>query len=426
MWMSSSSSWNSKLPWSSSPPTRSRPAAICSSSASSRTPSLARARACAFDCSTSNDARRQSNEMEELIRRKSGSWSSPKRDMGLSLGSLAERLGERRADPIDLALGHRGEERQRQRALGDPLRNRELPAHEPEPFSVRRQKVNAGQIRLGGDPLIPEGGDHPVAVDPLRQLHNEDEPAAPLVAVVLAWQNDVVIDLLPGGGGTELGEPLPVERRDIVPGVEQLIQALDLCDADRGLQVGEPVVEPHAVVLDLAVVRGSALVALARDAFRDLLVRRDQDAALSRGHLLVRVEGEDRDVAGGPDLLPVAIDGSEGLRGVLEDPNTRTAGDFPERRKVGRVAEDVDREDPGRLVGHGGFDRFGVDVKRHRVDVAEHRRRTLIEDRIGGRDEAQRARDDLVTLPPSHRSNPEVKGGSPARYGHGVAATQPL
>ena len=30
----------------------------------------------------SNDARRQSNEIEELIRRKSGSCSSPKRDIG--------------------------------------------------------------------------------------------------------------------------------------------------------------------------------------------------------------------------------------------------------------------------------------------------------------------------------------------------------
>src|SRR6476619_2211927 len=205
MWMSSSSSWNSKLPWSSSPPTRSRPAAICSSSASSRTPSLARARACAFDCSTSNDARRQSNEMEELIRRKSGSWSSPKRDMGLSLGSLAERLGERRADPIDLALGHRGEERERQRTFGDYLRNRAFSAHKHEQFSVRRQQVNARQIRLGGDPLFAERGDHRVAVDPLRQLDHEDEPAAPLVTVVLAWQDDVVVDLLAGGGGAELG-----------------------------------------------------------------------------------------------------------------------------------------------------------------------------------------------------------------------------
>ena len=75
---------------------------ILPSSSSSSTPSLASARACAFDCSTSNGARRQSNEIEELIRLKSGSCSSAKRDMARSLGLDSERLAERRADPVDL------------------------------------------------------------------------------------------------------------------------------------------------------------------------------------------------------------------------------------------------------------------------------------------------------------------------------------
>jgi hypothetical protein len=68
-----------------------------------------------------------------------------------SLGSLAERLAQRRADPIDLRFGHRGEERQRQGAFGDALRDRELAAFEAEALAIGRQQVNAGQVCLGGD-----------------------------------------------------------------------------------------------------------------------------------------------------------------------------------------------------------------------------------------------------------------------------------
>src|SRR5258706_13236722 len=136
--MSSSSSWNSKVPWSSSPPTRSRPSEILASSSASRISSLARARACAFDCSMSKDARRQSKEIEELIRRKSGSWSSPKRDMTRSLGSDPERLGERRADPLDLLLGHGGEERPRGPGPRERPRGGGLAARIAEPPTLWR------------------------------------------------------------------------------------------------------------------------------------------------------------------------------------------------------------------------------------------------------------------------------------------------
>src|SRR3954471_14268703 len=145
MWMSSSSSRNSNVFASSSPPTCSSPSVISFTSDSSSTPSLASTRACAFDCSMSNEARRQSNEIEELIRRKSGSCSSPKRDISRSLGSLGERFAERRADSIDLPLGHRGEEGQGKRALGNPFGDWELAAHKAEALAIRRQQVDARQ-----------------------------------------------------------------------------------------------------------------------------------------------------------------------------------------------------------------------------------------------------------------------------------------
>jgi hypothetical protein len=110
-----------------------------------------------------------------------------------------------------------------------------------------------------------------------------------------------VIIILARGRGTDLGEPLPVEVSDVVAGVEQLANALDLSDADRGLQVREPVVEAEAVVLHLGHVRRTTLVALAPHPLRNLALGGDQDPALAGGHLLVRIEGERRDVPGSAD-----------------------------------------------------------------------------------------------------------------------------
>src|SRR4051794_28309486 len=247
MWMSSSSSRNSNSLLSSSAATLSRPFEICWSSSSSSTASGARARACACDCSMSNGARRQSNETEELIRRKSGSWSSAKRPIsGLSLGLPTESLDERRADSIDLTLGHRGEEGKRERALGDSLRDRKLPADEAEALPIGRQQVDAGQVGLRLDPLRVEGPDHVVTVGVIGKLHDEDEPAAALVGIVLARQDDVMAVLPARGSRAELGESLAVERRDVLARVQQLVETLDLRDPDRGLQIGEAVVEPQA------------------------------------------------------------------------------------------------------------------------------------------------------------------------------------
>ena len=78
--------------------------------------------------------------------------------------------------------------------------------------------------------------------------------------------------VLAGGGGAQLGEPLAVERSDVVARVEHLVEALELGDADRGMEVGEPVVEAEAVVLHLVHVRGPALVALAAHGLGDLAV----------------------------------------------------------------------------------------------------------------------------------------------------------
>ena len=200
MWMSSSSSRNSKRP----------PIELAADLVEAlgdlrelvlvEHPEPPSARAWALDCSRSNGASRQSKEIEELIRLEervlffAEAGHAVKRATAQPRPSppRAQGFAERRADPIDLLIGHRGEERQGERALGDPLGDRELAALEAEPLAVGRQQVDAGQVGLRRDPLLRERRDHRVAIGAHRELDHEDEPAAPLVAAVLAGQDEVV------------------------------------------------------------------------------------------------------------------------------------------------------------------------------------------------------------------------------------------
>ena len=84
----------------------------------------------------------------------------------------------------------------------------------------------------------------------------------------------------------------------------------------------------------------AALVALGVDRELVLLGAEREHPALARGELLVGVEAERRRVAAAADRDAVGVDGAERLAGVLDD---RQAVRL-ERRQVGRVAEDVDRQ----------------------------------------------------------------------------------
>ena len=65
-----------------------------------------------------------------------------------------------------------------------------------------------------------------------------------------------------------------------------------------------------------------------RSPLRHLLAGGHQDPALPRGHLLVRVEGEGRDVPGGADPPALGVHGAERLAGVLQDPEPAIVGDL--------------------------------------------------------------------------------------------------
>src|SRR5207244_11373483 len=80
----------------------------------------------------------------------------------------AQRLGERLADSTDLGFADRPAERQRQRALCDALGDRVLAAAKAKAFAVERHQVDAGPVRLGGDPALVEVGDPGPAVGAAR------------------------------------------------------------------------------------------------------------------------------------------------------------------------------------------------------------------------------------------------------------------
>ena len=84
-----------------------------------------------------------------------------------------------------------------------------------------------------------EALDHGVAVDAVRELHDVDEPAPPAQTVVRA-----------GSRTLRIPQALPVEGRDPCALGEDPVRTLELRDADRRGEVGEPVVEAEPVVCD--------------------------------------------------------------------------------------------------------------------------------------------------------------------------------
>jgi hypothetical protein len=103
------------------------------------------------------------------------------------------------------------------------------------------------------------------------------------------------------------------------------------------------------------------------------------------------------------------VHGSERLAGVLHDPERAVARQQLEAGHVGRVAEDVDRQDPGGALGERVAGRLGRDVERARVDVAEDRPRALVEKAVRRRHEAERARDHVVAALDPRRADGEVQ-----------------
>ena len=134
------------------------------------------------------------------------------------------------------------------------------------------------------------------------------------------------------------------------------------------------------------------------------------DAALAGRHLLVRVEAEHRRMPATADRSPVGVDRAQRLAGVLDDRHAQAL----EGRQVGRVAEDVHRQQRRRAIGDRGRGGVGVEVQGHGVDVGEHRPRALVDRHVGAGHERERARDDLRPVADADRAQRQVQPGGAA------------
>ncbi len=214
-------------------------------------------------------------------------------------------------------------------------------------------------------------------------------------------------------------EQRAVALRDRASCLEDGAELLELADADRGADVVDPVVETKSGVLEPAPRVGAALVTEAsQQAPLALGVRRDHPA-LARRDLLVRVEGEHRRRPLRADRLTL-VARAEGLAGVLDQRDPVCVADGAELVQLARVAVDVDRDHRARALGDGRLDRGGREVQRPRIDVREHRRRSLVDRAVRRRDEGVRRRDDLVPRADACRDAQEMKPSGAARDGGGV------
>jgi hypothetical protein len=112
---------------------------------------------------------------------------------------------------------------------------------------------------------------------------------------------------------------------------------------------------------------------------------------------------------------------AERLAGVLDDRQAVAL----QGRRVGRVAEDVHRQQCARAVGDRRRGRRRVEVQRDRVDVHEHRARPLVEHGVRRGDEGERRRHDLLALPHTDRAQRQVQAGRARGHGAGVRHAQP-
>ena len=309
-------------------------------------PRAASIRACARDCAMSCGHSRRSKPIEVFRRWKSGCWGSWKRDTGGAVYAgrrLSDRAPQRsagaRASTWPSLISR--EERQRERARGDVLADRELALAVAEALAVEAHQVDRRQVGLALDARArrararsssrstPRGScttnTNQPRTSPPRSAHGSSSPSI-------------------------AGERLAVELGHARARGEHLVEAPELREPERAGDVREAVVEAEPVVVEPAHVRRAALVALGVDPLLQRRVAERDHPALARRQLLVGVEAEHRRVAARADRRAVGVTRAERLAGVLDDRQAARARRALERRHVGRVAEDVHRQQRARAL----------------------------------------------------------------------------
>ena len=193
---------------------------------------------------------------------------------------------------------------------------------------------------------------------------------------------------------------------------EQGVEPLDLGHADRRRDVREPVVEAQPVVREPVHVVGAALVALAADAApRPRRRRRSASRPPPSRAACSRRSRTPPGCRSPPPCTPAESTAPSASHASSTTPSPRSAGERLERLHVGRIAEQVHRQQPGRARSARRGGGIRVDVQGALVDVAEDRHRVLVQQAVRRRDEAQRRGDDLVAARPSPA--PAPRGAAP-------------
>ena len=172
---------------------------------------------------------------------------------------------------------------------------------------------------------------------------------------------------------------------------------------------------------------GRVVVLLRRPVIRDLadavgqrgVGRQDGTAVAERAEVLGRVERERPDGAERARRAP-APRRPDGLRGVLDDGEVVGVADRAERRHVGALAEEVDRNNGLRALRDGGVDACRVQVERVRVDVGEDGRRAEQRGGLGRGDERERRADHLVARANAERHQRDLERVGPVGDAEGV------
>ena len=136
----------------------------------------------------------------------------------------------------------------------------------------------------------------------------------------------------------------------------------------------------------------------------------DEHPAATGRDQLVAVEAEAADPPDRPDVASIErsadVRRPERLRRVLDDRDAVAVGGREDRLDGGRVAEEVDDLDRGRLPHPepGAAvelldDGARIEVQRLRLRVDEDRRRADVDDRVDGGDEGQARDEDVVARP---------------------------
>ena len=140
-------------------------------------------------------------------------------------------------------------------------------------------------------------------------------------------------------------------------------------------------------------------------------------AAAEAGHVLAHAERKHRRVAERADA-PAVVHRPRRVRRVLDKVRARALRDLDKRIEVGRLAEEVRRDDSLRALRNGGRRELRIDVEGLGVDVDEHRRRADADNGRRHRGERVGRHDDFVAAAEPHGLEHEVERPSRRRRGH--------